>query len=975
MNIDEAYNRIAKAIDTNSTKLSLSSFYGEKLSTEDFIQLLPHIKKIKNLKNLSIRNNNLKNASFLRDLPYLQSLDLSNNKLRDLNFLKDFTDLRSLTAINNKLANIDSLVNLLQLTTLDIKNNHIVNADILSSLPSLKTLYLIENPIKDISFLKELLKLQTISFTGIDFTKNINIDALLRLNSLTSVTLQRSNLEDVNFLENFQNLRLLNLNNNRITEIGSIRKLSKLFALYLDGNKLDNVSELRSLLNLGVLTLYGNKIGKIDFLEDLLNLQLLSLGFNQITNINSLKSLKSLYYLGLSGNDLTNIDILEDMISLENLYLNRTNLTSIDFLKNLKNLKVLDLTHNKISDVSIIKHLPKLKELYLYDNDLDLTTNLNRVIHSREYEPLNRTGINRIIKFYEDVKEQGEETVYEAKVLIIGEPDAGKSSLFNKLLDPNYVVEPGKINSTLGINIKTLPFEITVNDEENKLETKEFKAHLWDFGGQKIQYILHQYFFTERSLYVLLADNRKELANFNYWLEVIATFGQNCPLIILFNNKEIDKSMPTAFNFDVAECKKAYNNRIIEITDYKVDFSLPNDINSPNLTNFDALKFLLQNKVSQLEHIGKDFLPAKSIEIRNKLIEREEPIISTDDFFEECKKHQIYNTKEDKKAERMLNYLHDFGIALWYKSDSQLRNKVLLKPNWVIDALYVILKDETIIKNGGKFTDSLIFDLWEGYTIEQQTFLLSLMQRGKFEVAYKLKNSTDEYIAPSLLSTIKPEYEFDEQNLIQIYFAYDFMPYGIISRLIVRLHENIVEQNDKQIVWQKGVLLKYKNSMAEIRESIREKKLTIKVSGNTANDNRELLTIIRNNVVNVHYEVFNNKLDYTEYIFCNCNVCKKIKGDYLSLTESEKQELSEERRKQYVTQDYKLDDIMNYLDINEEIVCNKSVSAKSLQKRNPRHLLEGVYIEAESKRIDKFASNGNEFHIDKVEKFINQPNA
>lgn len=51
--------------------------------------------------------------------------------------------------------------------------------------------------------------------------------------------------------------------------------------------------------------------------------------------------------------------------------------------------------------------------------------------------------------------------------------------------------------------------------------------------------------------------------------------------------------------------------------------------------------------------------------------------------------------------------LHEFGVALWYKNDVNLQHKVILKPNWVIDTLYVVLKDEKIEKQRRlSFTDS-----------------------------------------------------------------------------------------------------------------------------------------------------------------------------------------------------------------------------------------------------------------------------
>jgi len=100
--------------------------------------------------------------------------------------------------------------------------------------------------------------------------------------------------------------------------------------------------------------------------------------------------------------------------------------------------------------------------------------------------------------------------------MILGQGGAGKTTFANLLLDPNYRVEPGKLDSTLGIVIhKGVGFP---NTDTNK---PFIKANLWDFGGQDIQKMLHQFFITEECLYVLVSDKRAENTNFDYWFQII----------------------------------------------------------------------------------------------------------------------------------------------------------------------------------------------------------------------------------------------------------------------------------------------------------------------------------------------------------------------------------------------------------------------------------------------------------------------
>lgn len=108
------------------------------------------------------------------------------------------------------------------------------------------------------------------------------------------------------------------------------------------------------------------------------------------------------------------------------------------------------------------------------------------------------------------------------------------------------------------------------------------------------------------------------------------------------------------------------------------------------------------------------------------------------------------------------------------------------------------------LKNNGGFHSQIVFDLWENYRADDKVFLLDLMQKGVFSTAYKLQNRENEYSVPALLQPDKKKYSYTEENPIQIYFQYDFMPDGIISRLIVELNEKIYSENNRQSFGEKA---------------------------------------------------------------------------------------------------------------------------------------------------------------------------
>lgn len=325
-----------------------------------------------------------------------------------------------------------------------------------------------------------------------------------------------------------------------------IFKLKSLQTLDLSYNQISDTSFLTELRSLTKLSLGSNQISDGSFAKELKSLTGLSLGGNQISEVLFLSELKSLEWLDISGNRISDTSFLKELVSLTWLDTSSNEISDVSSFKELRSLKRLDLSHNKIRDASFLKELKSLTTLFLGRNpNLDLPKNLKDKFF------LEQEDINEIIKYYAQLEKEGEDHIYEAKVLIVGEPNAGKTTLFRKLLDPMYLPKDATAEQkeqTVGVNIKFLSFPF---DNE-----REFKAHLWDFGGHEKQYVLHQYFFTERSLYVLLTDDRKEDANFNYWFEIIATLGSNCPVLVVLN--EINSKVP---NIDISLYRKRLPRR------------------------------------------------------------------------------------------------------------------------------------------------------------------------------------------------------------------------------------------------------------------------------------------------------------------------------------------------------------------------------------------------------------------------------
>ncbi|MEM8674898.1 MAG: ADP-ribosylation factor-like protein [Cyanobacteria bacterium P01_G01_bin.67] len=144
-----------------------------------------------------------------------------------------------------------------------------------------------------------------------------------------------------------------------------------------------------------------------------------------------------------------------------------------------------------------------------------------------------KQGNQAILNYYSQIAAQGKDYLYEAKMLIVGEGGAGKTTLAHKIQDNNCPL-PHIDDRTKGITINTHDFSISTQNGG----TRSFILNVWDFGGQEIYHATHRFFLSKRSLYVLVADNREDNTDFNYWLNIIELFAGDSPIIIVLNEKD-----------------------------------------------------------------------------------------------------------------------------------------------------------------------------------------------------------------------------------------------------------------------------------------------------------------------------------------------------------------------------------------------------------------------------------------------------
>jgi Leucine-rich repeat (LRR) protein len=455
-------------------------------------------------------------------------------------------------------------------------------------------------------------------------------------------------------------------------------------------------------------------------------------------------------------------------------------------------------------------------------------------------------GLDAIKRYWAQERDVGVDYLAEAKLLIVGESGAGKTSLAKKILDPGYELDAAE-DSTEGIDVLAwqFPASIRVRDQAGKenLLQRDFRVNIWDFGGQEIYHSTHQFFLTKRSVYVLVTDERKEDTDFEYWMEIVNLLSDGSPLLIVRNRKQ-----KRQHGADFGTLRQRYPNLcgILEL-------------DLADNSGLDTAVAKIRRELEQLPHIGTA-LPKNWRTVRLALEEDDRNYISAADFFGICEANG-FTDREDMR--QLGGYLHDLGICLFFQDDALLSKTVILKPEWGTTAVYRVLDDPKVGHALGVFTHADLRQIWSDATYEpMRDELLQLMV--KFQLCFQVPGS-DTYIAPQLLAPSQSAYHWDDTDNLTLKYEYDVMPKGIVRRLIVALHYQIPPDGP---LWRTGAVFEYEGSTAEVIEVYRRRQLTIRIRGG---DPRVLLGLIDHELGIIHRSYPGIRVK--KYMPCDCETC------------------------------------------------------------------------------------------------------
>jgi small GTP-binding protein len=627
-------------------------------------------------------------------------------------------------------------------------------------------------------------------------------------------------------------------------------------------------------------------------------LQQLDLSHNQLRELPpEISQLSHLRQLDLSTNQLSELPPeIGQLINLERLDLHDNQLSELPLgIGKLSNLQLLDVRRNQLRSLPPeIGRLINLQQLDLQDN------------HSLEDPPpeIMADGTKAILNYLQQKLEQGQEYLYEAKFLILGRVMAGKTTLANKLLEPEFELDSQQ-PSTKGINVSRWEFEL----QNGHL----FRVNIWDFGGQEIYHATHQFFLTKRSLYGLVVDIREDNANLRYWLSIIKLLSESSPVFVIQNEKD-DRSC----NINEPELRREFIN-------------LKENLRTNFMTNrgLDTIQQTIRQYITALPHVGTP-LPRKWVEVRQFLESDERNHISLAEYRRICKACGFTHRSHQLQ---LSDYLHDLGVCLHFRDDDLLSKTIILKPEWSTKAVYSVLDNEIVRANQGCFSRKLLEDIWnqEEY-IDMQGELLRLMIR--FKLCYEIPGYLDHYIAPQLLHSNAQPYDWDNSSNLIVRYRYEFMPKGIITRLIVELHNYIEAQ---ELVWKAGAVFTNGTARAEVVEHYSKDEIRIRVSGN---EQKAWLSVITHELEKIHLSYEN--LKYEILIPCNCSECKGSQDPETYLYKRLRRRLDKQRYFFECEISYEQVDVRNLLD---DVLYQASASTQTDQTQHTNMSQQGLPLQ------------------------------
>lgn len=654
-----------------------------------------------------------------------------------------------------------------KVSVLDIRFLKIKTID-LSKMVNIRILTLSDNSLlREIIGLEYLTALKNINF---NMTKVEEIPMLSCFPGLSSLNLRGTMVKELNADSQMLYLKFLNLNDSKIVDVSCIENFPNLLRVYLSGLDITKLPTLSKLRRLESLNCSHTKVDELPEIGDMIYLKSLNISYTHIKSIEDVRFPAMLRTLILDGTPIDSIPIsITRLHALRKLMLNDMHLKTLP-------REILDLCldfnfSNKGFGIGLLDTVIEDMDVSIFQQPRDII----------EYWFLHRNLHNG----------QQEEALNEAKVVFLGDGGAGKSLSIHRLL--NDCTEQPSFNgeSTPGISIQ---------DNIYTIDGKKILIHYWDFGGQEIMHSMHRMFLTRRTLYVVFINARDNTQDerARYWLHNIKSFAENSPVILVIN--QIDQNPSASVNEPALKALYPELKDIVKL--------------SATCYSKEEFEKNLQRKIIDelinLPIINEPFLISWK-NLKYRLQSMKEYYIDKQEFLSICNKCEVENSISLRM--QLLDWFADLGVSFCYQDSRQLADYMILRPDWITNAIYIILFNCASMSANGVISHENIYNMLGDqksgkrvlngvtYSTNEVEYVLGVIR--KFRLSYRIDEGME--FIPMLCNRNEnaiSEKFYGRNDVLEYNLQYPYLPLNVIHRLMVELRHDL----KSEYVWLTGAV-------------------------------------------------------------------------------------------------------------------------------------------------------------------------
>ena len=354
---------------------------------------------------------------------------------------------------------------------------------------------------------------------------------------------------------------------------------------------------------------------------------------------------------------------------------------------------------------------------------------------------------------------------YRMKLVLLGNTKRGKTTLASRLQDKECGDE-----STIGVDISEWCYCPSKG-------SRAFHFSIWDFAGKEEYYAVHQCFFSQHSLYLLLFNIKhgdKGVEELTPWLNIIAVRApHSCVIIVGTHLDEIpdeERGEIDALMRHVDIIAASYNSelQIVEV----LPVGLENSIE-----NIDFLKEAIYNHAANYKNEEGQLVMGQTVSISYHALDKQletvrqevrqgvrEPIIHIEEFKTMVQQMGLSDIQDDEELSVATLFLTDVGSLLHFDDRGHnLHELYFIDPYWLCDVMSKVVtvnKRAIFIKSGILYIKD-IPSLFKDKQFPWQYFEQYLTLLDRFEIALPLDNQR--ILIPSMLPDERPE-EFEDEK-------------------------------------------------------------------------------------------------------------------------------------------------------------------------------------------------------------------